>query len=130
MLLAVPKLYPSAMAADPAPKKARKSQGGSRRIFRIISISAGVADGAVDDGRTQAACRMRSRPPARAHLYDHCRKTGLSRTLRHQASSSSMNWPTCSGESETVTSVPMLARRRSDEHTSELQYLMRSPNAV
>src|SRR3546814_13416952 len=100
MLLAVPKLYPSAMAADPAPKKARKSQGGSRRIFRIISISAGVADGAVDDGRTQAACRMRSRPPARAHLYDHCRKTGLSRTLRHQASSSSMNWPNYSGESE------------------------------
>src|SRR3546814_17492827 len=100
MLLAVPKLYPSAMAADPAPKKARKSQGGSRRIFRIISISAGVADGAVDDGRTPAACRMRSRPPARAHLYDHRRNTGLSRPLRHKASSSPINWTNNTGERE------------------------------
>src|SRR3546814_18426235 len=103
MLLAVPKLYPSAMAADPAPKKARKSQGGSRRIFRIISISAGVADGAVDDGRTQAACRIRSRPPARPNTYAQFRTTGLYRTLAHPATCYSKSLPYCHVHSSTYT---------------------------
>src|SRR3546814_6866872 len=45
MLLAAPKLYSSAIAAAPEPKRARNSQGGSRRMFLSISISVGPPPG-------------------------------------------------------------------------------------